>query len=436
MATQMYGDVAAITGEARFECADAVTVRIAAGEGRWLNIISATYGGANPNRDVTEAIRNLVVDESWIHVEGGIHTRIGDPEPGVPKRLVINYKFLPIESEMKVFRCHDGETVDITPPENYILHILHATYGGGFPKRQVTSKVAALVTGTGIHVTGGIHTRIGDPEPGVPKTLVIFYKFVVSRKKFLFFGCADAEPVCIVAPSGYTLNVVESTYGGDEPNRDVTASVRALVHNSTEIRAEHGGIHLLIGDPEFGVPKTFNVTYKFLPDGRSHEEMEFHCVDGEPVHIHAPQGKGLQITNATYGGNNPSHDVTDLVYAIVQHNDSIDVDGGIHTQIGDPEPGVPKKFVLHYKFVALPLEAAFTCGDFEPVHIAAPHGYSLQIARATYGGHNPQRDVTDKVSALVSSGAINVDGGIHTQIGDPEPGVGKRLEILYAFVHL
>jgi hypothetical protein len=31
-----------------------------------------------------------------------------------------------------------------------------------------------------IFVTGGIHTKLGDPEPGVFKTLVVTYKDVAS----------------------------------------------------------------------------------------------------------------------------------------------------------------------------------------------------------------------------------------------------------------
>ena len=61
----------------------------------------------------------------------------------------------------------------------------------------------------------------------------------------------------------------------------------------------------------------------------------------------------------------------------------INHDGGVHTAIGDPEPGVPKTFRIIYGY-----SRRFTCLDFQPVVISVEEGLSLHVFRATYGSAN------------------------------------------------
>ncbi|KAH3742752.1 hypothetical protein Pelo_15849 [Pelomyxa schiedti] len=332
---------------------------------------------------------------------------------------------------VRVFRCGDFDTVDIVAPKGKTLKIIRATYGGNNPNRSVTSKVAALVEDNALYMTGGIHNNIGDPEPGIPKTLVIYYQFVSQRTRTYNFHCADFEPVHISAPPAYYLTIVDATYGGRNPNRDVTRQIQALVENN-EIHVL-GGIHTRIGDPEPGVPKQLNINYQFTPFECSlcSGVLEFRCGDFQPVHIQAPTDTSLQVIHATYGGNQPNRDVTDKIAALIV-DESIDVDGGIHTRIGDPEPGVPKTLVIQYRFT-LPTSKVASWSDFDTVDIVAPPGYSLRIVHATYGGLNPSRDVTAKVAGLVRSNSIHMEGGIHLYIGDPEPNIPKKFVVRYSF---
>lgn len=75
-------------------------------------------------------------------------------------------------------------------------------------------------------------------------------------------------------------------------------------------------------------------------------------------------------------------------------------------------------------------ERHFRCKDHEKVNIGSAGG-RLEIDRATYGGRNPNRDYTAKVRSLVNNGKISVIGGIHTRLGDPEPGVPKTFNCWY-----
>jgi len=69
------------------------------------------------------------------------------------------------------FECRNFETVNISTPEGTLLVIEAATYGG----EDVTKKVRWLAEGNRLYVTGGIHTKIGDPELGVPKVFRVKY---------------------------------------------------------------------------------------------------------------------------------------------------------------------------------------------------------------------------------------------------------------------
>jgi len=76
----------------------------------------------------------------------------------------------------------------------------------------------------------------------------------------------------------------------------------------------------------------------------------------------------------------------------------------------------------------------FEVVDYQAVDIGVEGG-SLEILMATYGGREPHRDVSDAVRGLIKNGRIAVPGGsaggIHTQLGDPEPGVRKTLRVWY-----
>jgi hypothetical protein len=57
-----------------------------------LEICSATYGssGTPADRDYTQEVRALVCGDV-LHIEGNVHTVLGDPQPGVSKVFVVVY---------------------------------------------------------------------------------------------------------------------------------------------------------------------------------------------------------------------------------------------------------------------------------------------------------------------------------------------------------
>jgi hypothetical protein len=100
-------------------------------------------------------------------------------------------------------------------------------------------------------------------------------------------------------------------------------------------RSFPNGIHLLVGDPAPGVPKVAKAWYQ--PD----ESFR----DGEVVTFKAQQPH--QIVRATYGPEGSSNDVTQQVRNLISQGQT-QVHGGIHTALGDPAPGAPKKFNIFY----------------------------------------------------------------------------------------
>ena len=134
--------------------------------------------------------------------------------------------------------------------------------------------------------------------------------------------------------------------------------------------------------------------------------------DGQPVQFMG------QVSAATYGPQGSHNNMTQQVNGLIQRGQMM-VQGGIHTAIGDPAPGVPKLFKVWYK-------PDFQCPDGQPVQFMGP------VSFATYGPEGQmQNDVTDAVNGLIQRGQMMVHGGIHTQIGDPNPGVPKMFKVYY-----
>jgi len=149
--------------------------------------------------DYTFQIYQLVHGkQAWEH-KGGIHTAIGDPEPGVPKTLLIDY------GAVNFFTTTDYQPVELKTPSHLI--IFHATYGYADHVVDVTAGVRALVHGNELKHLGGIHTAVGDPFPNIPKRLRITYGYAHH------FQCADYQPVSLAVDHGEQLHIYKATYG-------------------------------------------------------------------------------------------------------------------------------------------------------------------------------------------------------------------------------
>eukprot|EP00756_Hemistasia_phaeocysticola_P018880 Hpha_TRINITY_DN15626_c2_g1::TRINITY_DN15626_c2_g1_i4::g.100199::m.100199 len=156
----------------------------------------------------------------------GIHTKIGDPEPNVPKVFRVKYFAGPPVME---YHFRDGQTVDIWTPNGTALVIKKAAYGGRNPDRDVTERVSALVQGNRLFVVGGIHTKIGNPEPNVPKVFRVKY---FAGPPVMEYHFRDGQTVDISTPDGTALEIQAATYGGRKPDRDVTKRISWLVQGN------------------------------------------------------------------------------------------------------------------------------------------------------------------------------------------------------------
>jgi len=270
------------------------------------SVLRATYGPmSGPVADMTLAVRGLQDYQGSVDVHGGIHTRVGDPFPGVPKVFTVWL-------DGGVASWADGANVTFQGP------IVRATYGPvGAPEHDVTGSVQQLQDASrSVNVGGGIHTRIGDPFPGVPKM------FRVHFLRTLTVSFADGKKVHV---RGTIIRATYSPMGA--PEHDVTAAVRSLQDHHGRVHVE-GGIHTRIGDPFPGVPKQLRLT---LVGEAEYDDFESVNVQGH-------------VARASYspkhGGH--EHDVTAAVRGLQDQFGNVSVEGGIHTRIGDPFPGQAK----------------------------------------------------------------------------------------------
>ena len=210
-------------------------------------VARATYGPVGtPGNDVTAQVRNLRRPDGSTEMMGGAHLTLGDPAPGVAKIFRVTFAGGQAVSTTQTWLSYrDMETVTFTGD------VLRATYGPqGYPPNDVTAAVRGLRMPDGrVEVHGGIHTRIGDPAPGVAKLFLV-----------LITGNASVEYRDFDNVT-YKGEVARATYGPvGTPGSDFTMQVRNLKRpdGSTEVM---GGIHKAIGDPAPGAAKIFRVTF-------------------------------------------------------------------------------------------------------------------------------------------------------------------------------
>ena len=66
--------------------------------------------------------------------------------------------------------------------------------------------------------------------------------------------------------------------------------------------------------------------------------------------------------------------------------------------------------------------------------VPAKTGHSLQIVSATYGHAGGRTDFTDTIRALMNADGLNIQGGAHTELGDPYPNIVKTFRMTYRYV--
>jgi hypothetical protein len=154
------------------------------------SVQSADYGAGNRRQDVTGTVRRLV---SGPNFTVNNQTLGGDPWKGADKTLRIQAR--DERGNTREFKYGEGATVESSmfrgqswqgnrpgwngggdSDDNRSLQIVSATWGSGSRLQNVTQRVQGYVRNNRISIKV-TPQNLGDPTPGVSKTLVVGYRW-------------------------------------------------------------------------------------------------------------------------------------------------------------------------------------------------------------------------------------------------------------------
>jgi len=139
----------------------------------WLLGNQTTVGGDGAYSVRTLSLEDAPHDELTTPTPDTTPTPSWQPAP-VAYETMTNMS-VPWRQCVQELESRDFETVNISTPDGTVLEIEAATYSGKDLHRDVTEVVRGLVEGNRLYVTGGIQTKLGDPEFGVPKVFRVKY---------------------------------------------------------------------------------------------------------------------------------------------------------------------------------------------------------------------------------------------------------------------
>jgi hypothetical protein len=125
-------------------------------------VVYASYGPVGQGRDMTQQVQQLQAQGRNV-ITGGIHTAIGDPAPGQPKQFCVWYQNQPHQ------QFADFQEI------MFAGQVVAASYAPAGMFNNVSQQVKQLQAQGRNHITGGIHTVIGDPAPGQAKQFLVWY---------------------------------------------------------------------------------------------------------------------------------------------------------------------------------------------------------------------------------------------------------------------
>ena len=137
---------------------------------------------------------------------------------GISAVRVLSFPGMKKSASIKFFQCDDYDKVDLGNEGGH-LQIILATYGSIIKTNSVhydtscTSSIQELVTNGRIKVRGGIHTKIGDPEPGHPKKFRVWYTHETKAQRQAR-NEENARPVLlrffylVCYPFNFKLNII------------------------------------------------------------------------------------------------------------------------------------------------------------------------------------------------------------------------------------
>jgi hypothetical protein len=268
--------------------------------GQW-QILSARYGTAHRNVDVTQTLKNLARQDTSIKITN--KTFGSDPAPGVVKTLRIYARGR--GGETRTFEYFENDYVDGnvfvgwrsgdwgqggwgggwgSSDSDYVAdrgqwQILQARYGTAGSNIDVTQRLRDLARHDNSFEVNN-KTMGGDPASGVVKTLRIYARGPGGATRTFEYGENQHVSGAMFtgwssgdwgqgggwndgwghdSGSGRGLTIVSAQYGEGYDRTDVTSRLRSMVRNGRlSIRVSNDTMG---GDPAPGRPKILWVTY-------------------------------------------------------------------------------------------------------------------------------------------------------------------------------
>lgn len=240
---------------------------------------------SGPSIDVTAKIVALVKGNSLsLTVDGD---RLGDPSPGDPKKLRIDYSI-----GGKNYTKYFAESQDISIIAAEKLTIRSAVFGVFGNPIDVTAHVVEASKEGVLKIKAENDLLGADPAPGDTKALTVIYTQGGAEQTQ---SVREGDTLVIERRPGVSLVIVEATWGEVAPFYEVTDRLtKAMTDGVLFVKVDKK----LLGDPSVGNAKELHVEYSVA------KTSHFVVVkEGETLRLPAPSDPNgpIHITKAYYG---------------------------------------------------------------------------------------------------------------------------------------
>lgn len=335
------------------------------------------------------------------------------------------------------------------------FQVLKAEYGAGMDWTDVTDRVQALVRGNGVELRVDGQT-LGDPLPGVQKTLRIRYS---QRGRVRTENFKDLDQVRLGNPNagggggggfpggpgfGRGLQIESARYGVGNRWTDVTSLLSNSIQNDS-LRMQVTN-QTMGGDPAPANEKVLEVRYRYQGQSQSatireNQQLELGGGGFGGGNGGGPGfgGQSLRIVSARYGDGFRTTDVTQFLNNNISNN-SLRVQVNMGSMGGDPAPGVVKTLQVQYELNGVRGSTSVRDGEM----LQLPGGFGggngggwgggdLRIDSATYGSFGRSIDVTAIVQNAVQGSSLKLSVNDSSMNGNPSGGRNDQLTVRYTF---
>lgn len=327
--------------------------------------------------------------------------------------------------------------------------LVRAEYGAGDRWSDVTSRVASLIRGNSLDIRVDNETLGGDPAHDRAKTLRLSVRDDSGREEILSYQEKDTISLSIsTSAAGFGrredrnegnggrrdrggLHILRADYGTQNHFADVTARLNSQIQNDTlNLRITNDTMG---GDPADDRRKTLTVWY--LYNGRAANvvvnEKDTLTLPGPNDYVSG----NLRILRAQYGADFRYFDVTDRLNSQLQ-GDHLGLRITNDAMGGDPAHDKPKQLTVVYIFNGD--QCRTTVNENDSLNLPGAgdcagnsNGDGFQILQATYGAGDRRRDVTDRITSLISGNQLQVLVSNSSMGGDPAEDQHKQLRVIY-----